>query len=68
MTLPEPYYTRACRLFCRILHRLEERDRRDAEMRASTTDAIEEDSAIQLALNTEMASSIASSTGAEKHG
>jgi hypothetical protein len=67
MTLPEPNYTQACRIFCRILHRLEERDRRIAAMGASTTEAVEEDSSIQKALNAEVISPIVSSTGAEKH-
>ncbi len=42
MTLPEPNYTQACRIFCRILHRLEERDRKKEEMRQSVARAIQE--------------------------
>ncbi len=33
--LPSVYHKQACRLFCRMLHRLEERDRRSVESPSS---------------------------------
>lgn len=34
--LPQDRYEQACRLFCRILHRLEERDRNNVRQKDST--------------------------------
>jgi len=47
MTLPEPYHTEACMLFCTWLHRLEERDRQKKEKLKLEGEVIEQDSAIQ---------------------
>ena len=58
MTLPEPNYTQACKLFCRILRRLEERDRKKEEMRTSVAGAIQEISASNKLSDTDATSDL----------
>ena len=41
--LPPGYYEQACKLFCRILRRLEERDQRNEHQEVSTSNTEQDD-------------------------